>query len=125
MPDHHRMYAEHTPENVKNWAKEMGMNTLNMVTKILDQQVEKRALKILSGIQNLEKKYSASLIEETSEIIMSITTQPTLATFKTIARRQYDDQKKASSSKLNTAAKTDNNYGFTRGADYWRENNEK
>src|SRR5699024_9322982 len=91
MPDHHRMYAEHTPEKVKNWAKEMRMNTLNMLTKILDQQVEKRALKILSGIQNLEKKYSASLIDETSEIIMSITTQPTLATFKTIARRQYDD----------------------------------
>ena len=121
MPDHHRIYAEHTPENVKVWAKEMGTNTFKLVNKILDQQVEKRALKILSGIQNLEKKYSAQLIEETSEIIMSITTQPTLATFKTIIKRQHDYKKENNLSKLNTATKTNNDYGFSRGADYWRE----
>ena len=121
MPDHHRIYAEHTPENVKVWAKEMGTNTFNLVNKILNQQVEKRALKILSGIQNLEKKYSVQLIEETSEIIMSITTQPTLATFKTIIKRQHDYKKENNLSKLNTATKTNNDYGFSRGADYWRE----
>ena len=121
MPDHHRLYAEHTPENIKAWAKKMGPHTFNLVTKILDQQVEKRALKILSGIQNLEKNYSTILIEETSEIIMSITKQPTLATFKTIIKRQHDYKKKNNSSRLQTSTETNENYGFSRGADYWRE----
>src|SRR5690625_2844414 len=121
MPDHHRLYANHTPENIKVWAKEMGANTFNLVNKILDQQVEKRALKILSGIQNLEKKYSAQLIEETSKIIMIITTQTTLATFKTIIKRQHDYKMKNNLSKLDTTTKTNNDYGFSRGADYWRE----
>ncbi|WP_338488288.1 hypothetical protein [Ruoffia tabacinasalis] len=92
-----------------------------MVVKILDQQVEKRALKILAGIQNLEKKYSNQLIEETSEIIMSITNQPTLATFKTIIKRQADYKEKENLSNVNPALKTNEDYGFTRGPDYWRK----
>ncbi len=120
MPDHHRLYAEHTPENVKEWAKGVGPYTLNLVIKILDQQVEKRALKILSGIQNLEKKYSSQLIEESSEIILSIAQQPSLATFKTIIKRQFDYKKRESSPNMNTALNTSEDYGFTRGASYWR-----
>lgn len=60
-----------------------------MVTKILDQQVEKRALKILSGIKNLEKKHTDQHIEETSEITMSITTPSTIVTFKISIKRQH------------------------------------
>lgn len=119
MPDHHRRYAEHTPENIKSWAKTIGPKTFHVVIQILDQQVEKRALKILSGIQNLEKKYSAQLIEETSEIILSITKQPTLATFKTVIKRQYDYQKKNSLAHLGTATHINNDYGFSRGPDYF------
>ena len=102
MPRHHRLYVEHTLETIKIWAEKMGSHTFSLVTRILEQQVEKRALKILSGIQNLEKKYSTMLIEETSEIILSITKQPTLATFKTIIKRQHDYKKKHNSSKLQT-----------------------
>lgn len=120
MPDHHRLYAEQTSENMKDWAKKVGPHTLELVTKILDQQVEKRALKILSGIQNLERKYSTLLIEETSEIIMSITQQPTLATFKTVIKRQSDYQKKEHALNNRSAQKANEDYGFTRGAGYWR-----
>lgn len=120
MPDHHHLYAEQTSENMKDWAKKVGPHTLELVTKILDQQVEKRALKILSGIQNLERKYSTLLIEETSEIIMSITQQPTLATFKTVIKRQSDYQKKEHVLNNRSAQKANEDYGFTRGAGYWR-----
>ena len=95
-------------------------HTHNLVIKILNQQVEKRALRILSGIQNLEKKYSSQLIEESSEIILSITQQPTLATFITIIKRQSDYKKNESSSNVNTTLNTNEDYGFTRGAGYWR-----
>ena len=118
MPNHHRMYAERTPENVRRWAKKIGTNTFEVVKQILDQQAEKRALKILSGIQNLENKYSAQLIEESSEIILSITKQPTLSTFKTIIKRQYK-HKKNSGSSYSKSAQTDTDYGFSRGSDYF------
>ena len=52
---------------------------------------------------------------------MSITKQPTLATFKTIIKRQHDYKKKNNSSRLQTSTETNENYGFSRGADYWRE----
>lgn len=88
-----------------------------MVKKILDQQVEKRALKMLSSIQNLENKYSAQLIEESSEIILSITKQPTLSTFKTIIKRQYE--RKNSDISHSTSIQTDTDYGFSRGSNYF------
>jgi len=118
MPDHHRMYAEHTPENIRRWAKKVGTNTSEVVEQILDQQVEKRALKMLMGIQNFENKYSAQLIEESSEIILSITKQPTLSTFKTIIKRQYE-HKKNSGSSHSKSIRTDKDYGFSRGSDYF------
>ena len=118
MPNHHRMYAEHTPEGVRNWAREIGSNTLEMIDKILEQQVEKRALKILMGIQNLENKYSAQLIEESSEIILSVTKQPVLSTFKTIIKRQYEHTKNNDSLHSNSI-RTDQDYGFSRGSDYF------
>ena len=61
------------------------------------------------------------LIEETSEIIMSITKQPTLATFKTIIKRQHDYKKKNNSSQSKTNIEANEHYGFSRGADYWRK----
>src|SRR5699024_11369512 len=94
---------------VRCWAKKIGTNTSKVVKKILDQQVEKRALKILAGIQNLESKYSAQLIEESSEIILSITKQPTLSTFKTIIKRQYE-HKKNSGSAHSKSARTDTDF---------------
>lgn len=118
MPDHHRMYAEHTPENIRHWSKKIGSNTSEVVEKILDQQVEKRALKMLMGIQNFENKYSAQLIEESSEIILSITKQPTLSTFKTIIKRQYE-HKKNSGSSHSKSFRTDQDYGFSRGSNYF------
>ena len=47
MSDHHRLYVEHTLGNVKVCAKEIGLNTLKLVIKILDQQVVHSSYKIL------------------------------------------------------------------------------
>lgn len=116
MSDHHQMYAEHTPGNVRQWAKKIGPKTTEVVNQILKQQVEKRALKMLMGIKKLEKTYSATLLEESSDILLSIATQPTLSTFKTIIKRQADFKKNPSSSE---ATQTDDTYGFSRGSEYF------
>ena len=118
MPNHHRLYAEHTPESIRHWARKIGSNTLEVVEKILDQHAEKRALKMLMGIKNLENKYSVQLIEESSEVILSITEHPALSTLKTIIKRQYE-HKKNSGSSLSKLIRTDQDYGFSRGSDYF------
>src|SRR5699024_3464163 len=118
MPDHHRMHAEHTPESVRIWAKEIGDHTLEVVDRILKQQVEKRALKILMGIQNLENKYSPQLIEDSSEIILSITEHPVLSTFKTIIKSQHEHKNKTESSR-SKSIRANEDYGFSRGSDYF------
>ena len=118
MPDSHRVYAQHTIETVKNWAKTIGNYTKQLIDLIIEQHVEKQALRMTSGIQKLQDKYGAVLIEETSEIIVSITSQPTLSTFKTTLKRQHQ-RKKTLAEKTPSIIQTDNNYGFTRGAEYF------
>lgn len=119
MPAQHRMYAEHTPVNAIKWAEKIGLNTVKLINLILNQQVEKRALKIIAGIQNLEKKYSIKLIEEASEILLSITKQPTLSTFKTIIKRQNEYYEKNNKSDLKNRKESYEDYGFSRGSKYY------
>lgn len=116
MPDSHRHYAENTLENVKQWSHTIGPYTEGVIDLIIEQHVEKQALRIISGIQKLEDKYGVNLIEDTSEILMSITSQPTLSTFKTTLKRQHQKNVKK---QTHSSQETDNNHGFTRGADYF------
>lgn len=119
MPAQHRMYAEHTPVNAIKWAEKIGSNTVKLINLILNQQVEKRALKIIAGIQNLEKKYSIKLIEEASEILLSIIKQPTLSTFKTIIKRQNEYYERNNRTDLKNRKKSYEDYDFSRGPKYY------
>lgn len=116
MPDHHRLYVEHTAASAQRWAQTIGSHTIKMVDQVLEQQVEKRALKVIMGIQNLERTYGPALIEQSSEIILSVTSHPTLATFKTIIKRQQSLNQSPSEQ---IRQQSDHHYGFVRGADYF------
>lgn len=118
MPDQHRLYANHTPENIRSWANKVGPSTNVFVDYVLENQVEKQALRTLMSFKNLVKKHTNDLIETSCEILLSITNQPSLATFKTILKRQ--NEKENVSKKLDTKQEiVSENHGFTRGADYF------
>ena len=118
MPDNHRRYLEHTPDQVRNWAKEIGENTEKFVEYILDNNAEKKALNVLSSLKNLTKYYSDELIEDGCETLMSISRAPTLSVLKTILKRMKDSRKSKENGTLNVI-KTDADYGFARGARYF------
>ena len=84
MSDHHRLYLCHTAESSREWALSVGPFTQQLIEKILDQQVEKRALKMIAGIQRLQDKHTLALIESTSQILLDVAKQPTLTAFKQI-----------------------------------------
>ena len=118
MPDNHRKYLEHTPDQVRDWAKEIGQNTEKFVDYILDNNTQKKALMILSSLKNLTKYYSNYLIEEGCETLMTISRVPTLSVLKTILKRMKNSRKSKEKGTLNET-KTDNDYGFVRGANYF------
>ena len=118
MPDNHRKYLEHTPGQIRNWAKTIGKNTEKFVEYILDNHVEKKALTILLSFKNLTKYYSDEHIEKGCETLMTISHTPTLSVLKTILKRMKDSQKSKENGTLNET-KTDTDYGFVRGAGYF------
>ena len=118
MPDNHRKYLEHTPEQVRDWAKLIGENTEKFANYILENNAEKKALSILASFKNLTKYYSEELIEEGCETLMTISRVPTLSVLKTILKRMKNSQKSKEEGTLNET-KTDNDYGFVRGANYF------
>lgn len=118
MPDNHRQYLEHTPDHVRDWAKTIGINTEKFVEYILENNVEKKALSILASLKNLSKRYSNELIEEGCEMLISVSRVPTLSVLKSILKRIKDRQKSKEKGTLNET-KTDADYGFTRGANYF------
>jgi len=118
MPDSHRKYLEHTPEQVIGYAKRIGENTEKFVEYILDNNVEKKALMILASFKNLTNSYSDKLIEEGCKTLMAISHAPALSVLKTILKRMKDTQNSRENGTLNEA-KTDNDYGFVRGAKYF------
>src|SRR5690625_3176005 len=58
MPDHHRLYVEHTPDNNRKWAESIGPSMVQFVSYILDKNPEKKALTMLSTLRNYSTKYS-------------------------------------------------------------------
>ena len=116
MPDHHRSYVEHNPENVTKWAATIGSFTEKYVAYILENHVEKKALQILSTLQNMVKKYTPEELEQAITTLLEISSSPSNTVLKGILERT----KQASKTKSIPTTKTSNeNHGFTRGAAYF------
>lgn len=121
MPEHHRKYLAHSPESCLEWAKTVGPNMEKLCTVIIENNVEKRALNVLAGIQRLEKQYSLNALETSAEILMGVTMHPTLTGLKQVLTRQKKRQM-TESSKTSAQRNTDKNFGFVRGANYFGGN---
>ncbi len=60
MPDHHRFYAEWSPERFRGWAATMGPETRELITKVLAAAAyPPQAFRSCLGILNLAKRYGS------------------------------------------------------------------
>ncbi|MCM3281921.1 IS21 family transposase, partial [Exiguobacterium sp. MER 193] len=56
MPDNHKLYIDQTPENAKDWADEIGPNTLKVIDFLLGTaQTERLALQSIFTLKKLER----------------------------------------------------------------------
>lgn len=117
MPENHRKFLEHTPQNSLKWANAIGPNTTHIVERILDGTVEKQALNTLMGLKNLDKYYSCTDIEQACQTVGSVSSKPTVSLVKTVLKRMKSRNKK--NNELSADSKRKQDYGFTRGARYF------
>lgn len=113
MPDNHRSYLEHTPENNQKWAESIGPSMNKFVAHILKQHPEKKALTILSSLRNVSSKHSKDNLELAAQTLLDISTNPTIPVLKGILERRKKRKPKEDHSTIHE------NHGFTRGAKYF------
>ena len=118
MPDNHRKYLDHTPDQIKEWASSKGDSINDFVGYILNNHAEKKALDILLSFKNLTKYYSDDLIEKACQTLITISQAPSLSVLKSILKRMKEKEKSKETGDLNESS-TDSDYGFVRGAKYF------
>jgi hypothetical protein len=118
MPPNHRLYIEQTPEEAVKWASNIGEKTLAVVTFILNlYEVEKQALNAIFTLKKLERNYTSFEIERACKDVLKATNRPTVKSIQTIIKsNKKDDDLKTEQTK---SIKSDEKYGFTRGASYY------
>lgn len=115
MPEDHQKYLEWNGESFRKWAQGIGNNTYNVVDAILtSKRVEQETYKSCMGLLKLADKYSVERLEAACKKAMSYTATPSFKSIKNILSTGQD--KIAPEVKVET---THNNYGITRGAEYY------
>ncbi|MDQ1005333.1 vacuolar-type H+-ATPase subunit I/STV1 [Neobacillus niacini] len=116
MPDNHRLYLEHNPENNRKWAETIGPSMEQLVSHILETNAEKKALNILSALRNLSNKHTRDELESATHTLLEILTNPTIPVLKGVLDRR---KKRKQKSKIDNHQINNNDHGFTRGAKYF------
>src|SRR5699024_811194 len=119
MPDNHRLYFEHNPDNNRKWAETIGPSMIKFVAYLLKENPEKKALSILSTLRNLSTKHTKEELEKATHRLLEISTNPTISVLKGVLNREKKRQRKPATNhyKNNT-----DNHGFSRGAAYFGGN---
>ncbi|WP_349237168.1 IS21 family transposase [Bacillus sp. REN3] len=116
MPDNHRLYLEHNPENNRKWAEAIGPSMMQFVSYILEMNTEKKALNILGTLRNLSTKYTDGELERATHTLLEISTNPTISVLKGVLVRGKKRKQKSSIDHRRNHA---NDHGFLRGAEYF------
>ena len=120
MPDNHRLYLEHNPENNRKWAETIGPSMVQFVSYILEMNAEKKALSMLSTLRNLSTKHTNKELEKATHTLLEISTNPTISVLKGVLDR---GKKRKQKSSIDNHKDNANNHGFIRGAEYFGGDN--
>lgn len=113
MPESHQLYLSHTPETSREWAKKVGPSTMQVVEYLLtSSRAERQALHATLRLQKLAQKNSLSDIEQACSDVMRVAKAPTV---RVIERMLINATKKPHAQ----PHQEQNDFGFTRGADYF------
>jgi len=117
MPPDHQAYVQWNADRFIAWAQKIGSNTETTVRAILSShKIEQQSYKSCLALIKLADKYSVARLEAACKKALFYTPQPSYQSVKTILSTGQD--KIAAEPEPNTAEGSEN-YGFTRGADYY------
>ncbi|MGD6880097.1 IS21 family transposase, partial [Bacillus infantis] len=77
-----------------------------------------KALNILSTLRNIASRRTSAELEEAAKTLLEISSNPTVAVYKSILERQKKKQK----NKARIHETQTEDYGFVRGAEYFGRN---
>ena len=117
MPKDHQKYLEWNGDRFRKWAERIGNNTYLVVDAILtSKRVEQQTYKGCMGLLKLADKYSVERLEAACEKALAYTASPNYKSIKNILVAGQDKAVEPEKSEPTTQ----NKYGITRGADYYR-----
>ena len=123
MPPDHQKYVSWNSERFINWAEKVGENTAVVVRFFLGvHKVEQQGYKSCMTLLKLTDKYSVERLEAACAKALSYTVSPSLKSIQTILKSGQDkllESNSAEKSPPNTSQ-----YGFTRGAEYYKRGND-
>ena len=119
MPLDHQKYVMWNSERFISWAENIGENTAAVIRFFLsNNKVEQQGYKPCMALLKLSDKYSPQRLEAACARALSYTTRPSLKSIQAILKSGQD---KLSNNALSTKTTSDaSQYGFTRGADYYK-----
>ena len=118
MPPNHQKNAEWNGDRFRKWAESIGSNTLSIIELFLSiYRVEQQSYKSCRALLGLAEKYSQERLETACEKALSYTYRPSLKSIQAILKSNQDliiqhNDDVAPSNNLE--------YGFIRGADYYK-----
>ena len=116
MPQEHQKYLEWDGNRFRKWAEEIGISTYKAVDAILtSKRVEQQTYKSCMGLLKLADRYSRGRLEAACEKALSFTLSPSYKSIKNIIVTGIIEGKSTHEDQLQTT----NNYGITRGANYY------
>ena len=115
MPENHQKYLEWTSDRFRKWAEKIGPSTLKTIEAILSSySVEQQAYRSCRGLLKLADSYSKAKLEAACGKALSYTAKPSYKSVKNILAA------KADSLNEKPVQEKPNEFGLTRGADYYR-----
>jgi hypothetical protein len=125
MPEDHQKYLEWDGERFIQWAQKVGPNTAVTFRSIFDAyKVQQQGYKSCMGILKLVDKHGADRLETACRKALIYTPHPSYKSIKNILSTRQDLI--AEDKEIQTSPKENNQYGFTRGAQYYGgKNNDK
>lgn len=115
MPPDHQKYLEWNGDRFKHWAQRIGPNTHKVIISILSSsRVEQQTYKSCMGLLKLAERHSESGLEVACEKALSYTVSPSYKSIKNILATGTKEV-----TKPDTEKSTKNNYGVTRGSNYY------
>jgi transposase len=120
MPDNHKQYLTWNSDRFMDWARTVGPNTETAMQAILSShKVEQQGYRSCMSLMKLADKYSVNRVESACSKALSYTPCPNLKSIQTILTTGQDKEIEATSQTSTLKKNSAQDFGFTRGADYF------